>query len=57
MTPVNPALVLRRELPGDEEPTRALHDAAFGVPDGAEHSARDRTSSTGCVPTGTCSTR
>ncbi len=37
--PVNPALVLRRELPGDEEPTRALHDAAFGVPEGAEHSA------------------
>lgn len=33
------ALVIRRELPGDEEPTRALHDAAFGVPDGAACSA------------------
>ena len=36
---MNPALVLRRELPGDVEPTRALHDAAFCVPEGAEHSA------------------
>ena len=36
---MNPALVLRREMPGDEEPTRALHDAAFGVPEGAGHSA------------------
>jgi putative acetyltransferase len=35
---VNPELVLRRELPGDEGPTRALHDAAFGVLDGLEHS-------------------
>jgi putative acetyltransferase len=35
---VNPALVLRRELPGDEEPARALHDAAFGIPAGEEHS-------------------
>lgn len=35
---MDPALVIRRELPGDEEPTRALHDAAFGVPDGAAHS-------------------
>lgn len=35
---MNPALVLRRELPGDEAPTRALHDAAFGVPEGLEHS-------------------
>lgn len=32
---MDPALVIRRELPGDEEPTRALHDAAFGVPPGA----------------------
>lgn len=32
------SLVIRRELPGDEEPTRALHDVAFGVPEGAEHS-------------------
>ncbi len=36
---MDPALVIRRELPGDEEPTRALHDAAFGVPDGADRSA------------------
>ena len=35
---MNPDLVIRRELPGDEEPTRLLHDAAFGVPEGAEHS-------------------
>lgn len=35
---MDPALVIRRELPGDEEPTRALHDAAFGVPDGAARS-------------------
>lgn len=39
---MDPALVIRRELPGDEEPTRALHDAAFGVPDGAEHSLETR---------------
>ena len=39
---MNPDLVLRRELPGDEEPTRALHDAAFGVPDGADHSVETR---------------
>ena len=38
---MDPALVIRRELPGDEEPIRALHDAAFGIPEGAEHSARD----------------
>ena len=28
---MDPALVIRRELPGDEQPTRALHEAAFGV--------------------------
>ena len=39
---MDPTLVIRRELPGDEEPTRALHDAAFGVPDGAEHSLETR---------------
>src|SRR5687767_4085097 len=39
---MDPALVLRRELPGDEQPTRALHDAAFGVPEGAEHSVETR---------------
>jgi putative acetyltransferase len=39
---MDPALVIRRELPGDEEPTRALHDAAFGVPDDAEHSLETR---------------
>jgi putative acetyltransferase len=39
---MDPALVLRRELPGDVEPTRALHDAAFGVPDGSEHSLETR---------------
>ncbi|GAA4407174.1 N-acetyltransferase [Fodinibacter luteus] len=39
---MNPDLVIRRELPGDEEPTRALHDAAFGVPDGAAHSVETR---------------
>ena len=39
---MNPDLVLRRELPGDEEPTRALHDLAFGVPEGAEHSVETR---------------
>ena len=36
---MNPDLVLRRELPGDEEPARALHDAAFGIPEHAGHSA------------------
>ena len=35
---MDPALVIRRELPGDEEPTRELHDLAFGVPEGAGHS-------------------
>lgn len=35
---MNRDLVLRRERPGDLEPTRALHDLAFGVPEGAEHS-------------------
>ena len=39
---MDPALVLRRELPGDEEPTRALHDAAFGVPAADEHSLETR---------------
>ena len=35
---MNRDLVLRRERPDDLEPTRALHDLAFGVPEGAEHS-------------------
>ena len=39
---MDPSLVLRRELPGDEEPTRALHDAAFGVPAGDPHSLETR---------------
>ena len=39
---MDPALVLRRELPGDVEPTRALHDAAFGVPEGSAHSLETR---------------
>lgn len=39
---MDPALVIRRELPGDEEPTRALHDAAFTVPDGEQHSLETR---------------
>lgn len=39
---MDPALVIRRELPADVEPTRALHDAAFGVPEGAEHSLETR---------------
>ena len=39
---MNRALVLRRERPGDREPTRLLHDLAFGVPDGAEHSLETR---------------
>ena len=39
---MNRDLVLRRERPGDLEPTRALHDLAFGVPDGAEHSVETR---------------
>lgn len=39
---MDPSLVLRRELPGDEEPTRALHDAAFGVPAADEHSLETR---------------
>ena len=34
---MNRDLVLRRERPDDREPTRVLHDLAFGVPDGAEH--------------------
>ena len=34
---MNRDLVLRRERPDDLEPTRLLHDLAFGVPDGAEH--------------------
>lgn len=36
---MDPALVIRREQPGDVEATRALHDAAFGVPAGAAHAA------------------
>lgn len=39
---MNRDIVLRRERPGDVEPTRALHDLAFGVPDGAEHSLETR---------------
>jgi putative acetyltransferase len=39
---VNRNLVLRRERPDDAEPTRALHDLAFGVPEGAEHSVETR---------------
>ena len=39
---MNRDLVLRRERPGDLEPTRALHDVAFGVPAGAEHSVETR---------------
>ena len=39
---MNRNLVLRRERPADTEPTRALHDLAFGVPDGAEHSVETR---------------
>ena len=39
---MDPALVIRRELPGDEAPTRSLHDAAFGVPDGEESSLETR---------------
>ena len=39
---MDPALVIRRELPADVEPTRALHDAAFGVPEGASHSLETR---------------
>src|SRR4051794_26858713 len=39
---MDPALVLRRELPGDVEPTRTLHDAAFGVPEGSRHSLETR---------------
>lgn len=35
---MNRDLVLRRERTADLEATRALHDLAFGVPDGAEHS-------------------
>lgn len=34
---MNPALVLRRERPTDVQPTRALHDAAFGVPASGQH--------------------
>ena len=39
---MNRDLVLRRERPDDLEPTRALHDLAFGVPEGAEHSLETR---------------
>ena len=39
---MNRDLVLRRERPDDLEPTRALHDVAFGVPAGAEHSVETR---------------
>ena len=33
---MNRDLVLRRERPDDTEPTRTLHDLAFGVPEGRE---------------------
>ena len=39
---MNRDLVLRRERPEDTEPTRALHDLAFGVPEGAEHCVETR---------------
>ena len=39
---MNRDLVLRRERPGDLETTRALHDVAFGVPAGTEHSVETR---------------
>ena len=39
---MNRDLVLRRERPDDIEPLRALHDLAFGVPEGAEHSLETR---------------
>jgi putative acetyltransferase len=39
---VNRNLVLRREQPADREPTRRLHDAAFGVPAGSRHSLETR---------------
>jgi putative acetyltransferase len=35
---MDPALVIRREQPDDLGVTRELHDAAFGVPAGEEHS-------------------
>lgn len=34
---MDPALVIRREHPGDTSPTRALHDVAFERPEGARH--------------------
>ena len=34
---MDPSLVIRRERPEDTSPTRALHDAAFEHPAGAEH--------------------
>ena len=52
---MNRDLVLRRERPGDLETTRALHDVAFGVPAGSEHSVETR-SWTGCGPMATSST-
>lgn len=36
---MDPALVIRREQRSDLEALRSLHDAAFGVPDGASHAA------------------
>lgn len=34
---MDPALVIRREQASDLEALRSLHDAAFGVPEGAAH--------------------
>lgn len=39
---MDPALVIRREQAADRAATRDLHDAAFGVPDGAEHAVETR---------------
>ena len=36
---MDPALVIRRERPGDREATRSLHDAAFGLPPGQGQAA------------------
>lgn len=55
---MDPALVIRRELPGDEQPTRALHEAAFGVPaEAVDRCAEVEISSTACAPTVTSWTR
>lgn len=39
---MDPALVIRRELAADQSLTRDLHDAAFGVPEGEQHSLETR---------------